>query len=92
MSKTKDMVIDDLNRTPRSKKAIDDRKSLLIRYRINEKGLVTFIDPCCDEIPVDLFAKVMKALADVQNDWNSKVEGRCSAILPDIEYDKPSII
>lgn len=44
------------------KKSTDDRKQLLIRYRINEKGCVSFIDPCCDEIPAVLFGRVMVAL------------------------------
>lgn len=87
-----DIEIVDIKPYNHKEESKKDRKNLLIRYIINEEGLVTFIDPCCDEIPVDLFAKVMKALVDVQKDWNSKVKNRCSSILPDIEYDKPSII
>ena len=36
------------------RKQIDDRKRLLVRYRIDEKGFVSFIDPCCDDIPAAL--------------------------------------
>lgn len=54
------------------KKNLDDRKELLIRYRIDEKGNVSFIDPCCDELPAMLFCNVMKALSDVAEDWNNK--------------------
>lgn len=44
----------------------DDRKQLLIRYKIDEKGCVSFIDPCCDEIPVCLFGKIMEAISNVE--------------------------
>ena len=30
---------------------IDNHKRLLVRYRIDEKGFVFFIDPCCGDIP-----------------------------------------
>lgn len=86
-----DIEIVDIKPYNHKEESKKDRKNLLIRYIINEEGLVTFIDPCCDEIPVDLFAKVMKALVDVQKDWNSRIENRCST-LPYIEYEKPSII
>ena len=62
------------------KKKIDDRKQLLIRYKIDEKGHVSFIDPCCDEIPASLFGKVMTALSNVEKDWNSRIDNRCSVI------------
>lgn len=52
-----------------SKKRItDDRKQLLIRYKIDEKGCVSFIDPCCDEIPVCLFGKIMEAISNVEQE------------------------
>ena len=41
------------------KRFTDDRKQLLIRYKIDEKGCVSFIDPCCDEIPICLFGKII---------------------------------
>lgn len=50
----------------------DDRKQLLIRYRIDEKGRVSFIDPCCDEIPVVLFGKIMEAISKVEHEWNAR--------------------
>lgn len=52
------------------KKNTDDRKQLLIRYKIDEKGCVSFIDPCCDEMPARLFCKVMEAISNVQKEWN----------------------
>lgn len=54
------------------KKQKDDRKQLLIRYRMNEKGCISFIDPCCDEIPVLLFGKIMEAISDVEKEWNAR--------------------
>lgn len=56
------------------KKTTDDRKQLLIRYRIDENDKVSFIDPCCDDIPAILFCNVMKALSDVEKDWNDKIQ------------------
>ena len=50
------------------KKKKDDRKQLLMRYRIDEKGRVSFIDPCCDEIPARLFGKIMEAISNVEID------------------------
>lgn len=61
-------------------KKIDDRKQLLVRYMIDEKGRVAFIDPCCDEIPAMLFGKVMEALSKVQNEWNSRIDNGCSCM------------
>lgn len=51
------------------KKKKDDRKQLLMRYRIDEKGRVSFIDPCCDEIPARLFGKIMEAISNVEIEW-----------------------
>lgn len=46
-----------------SKKRItDDRKQLLIRYKIDEKGCVSFIDPCCDEIPAWSLVRLLELL------------------------------
>ena len=50
------------------KKKVDDRKQLLIRYKIDEKGCVSFIDPCCDDIPVRLFGKIMEAISNVEQE------------------------
>ena len=41
------------------KKNTDDRKQLLIRFRIDENGKVSFIDPYSDYLPAHLFFKVM---------------------------------
>lgn len=73
------------------KRTIDDRKKLLIRYRINEKGYVSFIDPCCDEIPVRLFGKMMKAISDIEQEWNSRIANKVSSLPPDVTSDKPII-
>jgi len=54
----------------------DDRKQLLIRYRIDEKGRVSFIDPCCDEIPVVLFSKIMEAISKVEHEWNARRDNK----------------
>jgi len=73
------------------KRTIDDRKKLLIRYRINEKGYVSFIDPCCDEIPVRLFGKMMKAISDIEQEWNSRIANKVISLPPDVTSDKPII-
>lgn len=52
-------------------KNIDDRKKLLVRYRIEEKGRVAFIDPCCDEI-----GKVMEALSEIEHEWSSRIANK----------------
>jgi hypothetical protein len=60
------------------KKKVDDRKQLLIRYKIDEKGCVSFIDPCCDEIPARLFGKIMEAISNVEKEWNTRRENKLS--------------
>lgn len=62
----------------RKRKPTDNRKQLLIRYRINEKGCVSFIDPCCDEIPALLFGKVMEAISNVEKEWNTRMVNKLS--------------
>jgi len=57
-----------------SKTKKDERKQLLIRYTIDETELVHFVDPCCDEIPVYLFGKIMVAISNVEKEWNSEIE------------------
>ena len=54
----------------------DDRKELLIRYRIKENNKVEFIDPCCDEIPALLFGQVMEAVSKVEDEWNKKMDAK----------------
>lgn len=61
-----------------SKKRQEDRKQLLMRYRIDDKGYVSFIDPCCDEIPAELFGKVMSAFSEIEKEWNDNVYKRPS--------------
>ncbi len=61
-----------------SKKKVDDRKQLLIRYKIDEKGCVSFVDPCCDEIPVRLFGKIIEAISNVEKEWNTRRENKLS--------------
>ncbi|WP_243462660.1 hypothetical protein [Bacteroides stercorirosoris] len=39
---------------------------------MNEKGCISFIDPCCDEIPALLFGKIMEAISDVEKEWNAR--------------------
>ena len=60
------------------KRTVDDRKQLLIRYRIDEKGCVSFIDPCCDEIPALLFSKFMEAISNVEKEWNTRRKNKLS--------------
>lgn len=67
-----------LNLTMSKKKQIDDRKQLLVRYRINEKGCISFIDPCCDEISARLFGKIMEAISNVEKEWNARRENKLS--------------
>ncbi|WP_289292835.1 hypothetical protein [Bacteroides sp. 41_26] len=71
------------------KKKVDDRKQLLIRYKIDEKGRVSFIDPCCDEIPARLFGKIMEAISNVEKEWNCRMDNEVSSLPPDITLDKP---
>ena len=54
----------------------DDRKQLLIRYRMKENNKVEFIDPCCDEIPALLFGQVMEAVSKVEDEWNKKMDAK----------------
>lgn len=63
------------------KKKVDGRKQLLIRYRMNEKGCISFIDPCCDELPALLFGKIMEAISDVEKEWNYKITNNVSVPL-----------
>lgn len=55
------------------KRNTDDCKQLMIRYRIDKKGCVAFIDPCCDEIPAVLLGKIMEAISNVEKDWNNDI-------------------
>ena len=70
--------IRNIDQTMSRKKNIDDRKQLLIRYRINENGCVSFIDPCCDEIPARPFGKIMEAVSNVEKEWNTRRENKLS--------------
>ena len=58
----------------------DDRKVLTLRYRINENNHVSFIDPCCDDIPARLFFNLMEAISDVEKKWNSNNQCQNSKI------------
>ena len=53
-----------------SKDKTEDGGQITIRYRFDQQGHVRFIDPCCDEIPVDLFVMVTQAFSEVQKKWN----------------------
>ena len=72
-----------------SRKQKDDRKLLLVRYRIDEKGHVYFIDPCCDDIPAALLGKILEAISNVEKEWNCRVTSDINSPLPDIIYDNP---
>lgn len=74
-----------------NKRKVDNRKQLLIRYRIDETGRVSFIDPCCDEIPISLFGKIMKAISDVEKEWNGMVANKVSSLPPAITPDNPTL-
>ena len=54
------------------KKNIDDRKQFLIRFRIDENNKVSFIDPCSDYMPANLFCKVMEAISNVEQELNNR--------------------
>lgn len=74
------------------KKIVDDRKQLLLRYRIDEQGCVSFIDPRCDEIPARLFGEIMKSFSSIEEEWNKRITNKVfdlPAIIPEVEYDEP---
>lgn len=73
------------------KRFTDDRKKLLIRYKIDEKGCVSFIDPCCDEIPICLFGKIMEAISNVEQEWNCRIANKVDSLLPNITFEKPTL-
>ena len=73
------------------KRFTDDRKQLLIRYKIDEKGCVSFIDPCCDEIPICLFGKIMEAISSVEQEWNCRIANKVDSLLPNITFEKPTL-
>lgn len=75
----------------RKKRFTDDRKQLLIRYKIDEKGCVSFIDPCCDEIPICLFGKIMEAISNVEQEWNCRIANKVDSLLPNITFEKPTL-
>jgi hypothetical protein len=56
------------------KKNKDDRKVLTLRYRMDINNHGSFIDPCCDEIPAQLFGQLMSAISDVQYKWNRDID------------------
>lgn len=60
----------------RKNKSSDDRKQLLIRYRIDKEGKVSFIDPCCDDMPAILFCRIMEAVSNVEKEWNDKISSK----------------
>lgn len=51
----------------------DNRKQLLIRFEIDDKRRISFINPCCEDIPFALFTKVMKAITKVEEEWNEAI-------------------
>lgn len=73
------------------KKKVDDRKQLLIRYKIDDNGCVSFMDPYCDNIPVCLFSQIMKAISDVEKEWNCKMTNKNNAVFPPLTSDEPII-
>ena len=73
----------------RKKKLTDNRRQFLIRYRIDDKGRISFIDPCCHEIPALLFGKIIEAISNVEKEWNSRMDNKASSLLPDITLDEP---
>ena len=73
------------------KRFTDDRKQLLIRYKIDEKGCVSFIDPCCDEIPICLFGKIMEAISNVEQEWNCRIANKVDSLLPNITFEKQTL-
>ena len=77
--------------SPVKKRFTDDRKQLLIRYKIDEKGCVSFIDPCCDEIPICLFGKIMEAISNVEQEWNCRIANKVDSLLPNITFEKPTL-
>ena len=56
------------------KKNKDDRKVLTLRYRMDINNHVSFVVPCCDEIPAQLFGQLVIAISDVQYKWNRDID------------------
>ena len=56
------------------KKNKDDRKVLTLRCRMDINTHVSFIDPCCDDIPARLFFNLMEAISDVEEEWNRDID------------------
>lgn len=52
----------------------DERGEIVIRFKFDNDEHVKFIDPCCDEMPVDLFLMVTQAFSEIQKKWNSKID------------------
>ena len=52
------------------KRKIDTRKQFLIHYRFSEQGKIEFIDPSCDELPMKLLGELLKAIDNVQKEYN----------------------
>ena len=53
------------------------------------KGFVSFIDPCCDDIPAALLGKILEAISNVEKEWNSRFTNDINSFPPDIIYDEP---
>lgn len=49
------------------------------------------MDPCCDEIPVVLFGKIMEAISDVEKEWNYKMNNKNNVTIPPIIPNKPTL-
>ena len=73
------------------KRFTDDRKQLLIRYKIDEKGCVSFIDPCCYEMAFYFFFNIMEAISNVEQEWNCRIANKVDSLLPNITSEKPTL-
>ena len=52
---------------------------------------VFFIDPCCDEIPICLFGKIMEAISNVEQEWNCRIANKVDPLPPNITFEKPTL-
>ena len=48
---------------------------------------MSFIDPCCDDIPVRLFGKIMEAISNVEQEWNCRIANKVNSLPPNITIE-----
>lgn len=51
-------------------------KRIVVRFETDSSGRVRFYNPEANEIPVQLFADILKAIAEIEKRWNENIETR----------------